>query len=193
MQEMVVAKRILVIRGQKVMIDSDLAEIYSVTTKRFNEQVRRNINRFPADFMFQLTVEEKAEVVANCDHLANLKYSPHLPYVFTEHGAIMAASVLNSPKAVDMSVFVVRAFVRMREILSTHKQLAEKLQELEYVTPNQRHTGQDKLILAHRRTVYQRAKNKNPERWSGQTRTSTAPAEVILNKQRTSIAEKNAA
>ncbi len=131
MQEIVVAKRILVIREQKVMIDSDLAEIYSVTTKRFNEQVRRNINRFPADFMFQLTVEEKAEVVANCDHLATLKYSPHLPYVFTEHGAIMAASVLNSPKAVDMSVFVVRAFVRMREILSTHKQLAEKLQELE--------------------------------------------------------------
>ncbi|WP_291322206.1 ORF6N domain-containing protein [Desulfonatronospira sp.] len=82
MQEIVVAKRILVIREQKVMIDSDLAEIYSVTTKRFNEQVRRNINRFPADFMFQLTVEEKAEVVANCDHLATLKYSPHLPYVF---------------------------------------------------------------------------------------------------------------
>ncbi len=131
LQEMVVAKRILVIRDQKVMIDSYLAEIYSVTTKRFNEQVRRNIKRFPSDFMFQLTREEKAWVVANCDHIENLKYSPHLPYVFTEHGAIMAASVLNSAKAVEMSVFVVRAFVRMREILSTHKQLAAKLEELE--------------------------------------------------------------
>ena len=119
MREMIVAKRILLIRGQKVMIDSDLAEIYSVTTKRFNEQVRRNIRRFPSDFMFQLTSDEKAWVVANCDHLQNLKYSPHLPYVFTEHGAIMAASVLNSAKAVEMSVFVVRAFVRMREILGS--------------------------------------------------------------------------
>ena len=129
--EMVLAKRILIIRSHKVMMDSDLAEIYSVTTKRFNEQVKRNKDRFPQDFMFQLTREEKAWVVANCDHLSNLKYSPHLPYVFTEHGAIMAASVLNSPKAVEMSVFVVRAFVRMREILATHKQLAEKLVELE--------------------------------------------------------------
>lgn len=131
MRETIVARRIIVIRSQKVMIDSDLAEIYSVTTKRFNEQVRRNIKRFPSDFMFQLTSDEKAWVVANCDHLQNLKYSPHLPYVFTEHGAIMAASVLNSAKAVEMSVFVVRAFVRMREILSTHKQLAKKLEELE--------------------------------------------------------------
>ena len=122
------------------MMDSDPAEIYSVATKRFNEQVKRNKDSFPQDFMFQLTGEEKSWVVANCDHLSNLKYSPHLPYVFTEHGAIMAASVLNSPKAVEMSVFVVRAFVRMREILATHKQLAEKLVELEEKITDHDHT-----------------------------------------------------
>ena len=81
-----VAQRILVIRGQKVMLDADLAEMYGVETKRLNEQVKRNIDRFPIDFMFQLTAEEKAEVVANCDHLANLKFSRALPFAFTEHG-----------------------------------------------------------------------------------------------------------
>jgi uncharacterized coiled-coil protein SlyX len=124
-------QRILVLRGERVMIDSDLAELYGVTTKRFNEQVKRNLERFPIDFMFQLTAEEKTEVVANCDHLAKLKFSPHLPRVFTEHGAIMAASVLNSPQAVEMSVFVVRAFVRLRRMLIEHKVLAERLDELE--------------------------------------------------------------
>ena len=94
-----VHRRIVVIRGGKVILDTDLANLYGVTTKRLNEQVKRNVERFPADFMFQLTNEEKAEVVANCDHLVRLKYSPMLPYAFTEHGAIMAASVLNSERA----------------------------------------------------------------------------------------------
>jgi hypothetical protein len=105
-----VTQSILVIRGQKVMLDADLAELYATTTKRLNEQVKRNRARFPADFMFPLTNEEKAEVVANCDHLSRLKFSSVLPMAFTEHGAIMAASVLNSARAVEMSVFVVRAF-----------------------------------------------------------------------------------
>ena len=124
-------QRILVLRGECVMIDSDLAELYGVTTKRFNEQVKRNPERFPVDFMFQLTPEEKKEVVAKCDHLNKLKFSPHLPRVFTEHGAIMAASVLNSPRAVEMSVFVVRAFVRLRQMLIEHHELAARLDELE--------------------------------------------------------------
>lgn len=124
-------QRIVVLRGERVMIDSDLAELYGVTTKRFNEQVKRNLTRFPIDFMFQLTAEEKAEVVAKCDHLEKLKFSPHLPRAFTEHGAIMAASVLNSPRAVEMSVFVVRAFVRLRELLLGHQELAARLEELE--------------------------------------------------------------
>ena len=92
-----VEETILYIKGKRVILDADLAWLYGVTTKRLNEQVRRNRGRFPEDFIFQLSTEEKAEVVANCDHLSNLKFSRTLPYAFTEHGAIMAASVLNTP------------------------------------------------------------------------------------------------
>jgi hypothetical protein len=126
-----IESRIFVIRGAKVMLDSDLAELYQVSTKRLNEQVKRNRERFPADFMFQLTAAEKAGVVANCDHLKKLKFSPALPHAFTEHGAVMLASVLNSPVAVQASIRVVRAFVRLREVLATHKELARKLTQLE--------------------------------------------------------------
>lgn len=132
---------ILTIRGQKVLLDSDLAELYGVSTKRLNEQVRRNRKRFPDDFMFRLTRDEKTEVVANCDHLARLKFSPSLPHAFTEHGAIMAANVLNSPRAVEVGVYVVRAFVKLRQFLATHKELAQKLAELE-----QRVDGHDDAI-----------------------------------------------
>ena len=98
------------------MLDADLAGLYGVTTKRLNEQVKRNRKRFPADFMFQLTSREKAEVVANCDHLTRLKFSPTNPFAFTEHGAVMVASVINSERAVEVSVYVVRAFVKLREL-----------------------------------------------------------------------------
>ncbi len=113
------------------MLDADLAALYGVSTKRLNEQVKRNRLRFPRDFMFQLTAGEKAEVVANCDHLQRLKFSPGLPYTFTEHGAIMVASVLNTSRAVEVSVYVVRAFVKLREMMGPHKELAGKLNELE--------------------------------------------------------------
>lgn len=126
-----VASRIMNVRGRKIIIDADLASLYGVGTKVLNQAVKRNIDRFPTDFMFTLTKEEKDEVVTNCDHLSQLKYSSHLPNVFTEHGAIMAATILNSPKAVEMSIFVVRAFVRLREMFSSQKQLASKLIELE--------------------------------------------------------------
>jgi len=126
-----VERAVLVIRGHKVMLDADLAAIYGTSTKAFNQAINRNAARFPSDFMFRLTQAEKDEVVTTCDHLSRLKYSPTLPLAFTEHGAIMAASVLNSPKAVEMSVVVVRAFVKLREILATHRQLAMKLAELE--------------------------------------------------------------
>ncbi len=126
-----IQQRILLIRGVKVIIDADLAEFYGVPTRRLNEQVKRNRERFPEDFMFQLTTDEKAEVIANCDHLEKLKFSKALPFAFTEHGAIMAAAVLNSPRAVDVSVFVVRAFVRLREVISGHRELARKIAELE--------------------------------------------------------------
>ena len=111
------------------MLDADLAELYGVTTKRLNEQVKRNRNRFPKDFIF--LSKEKAEVVANCDHLKRLKFSPTLPYAFTEHGTVMLASVLNSRRAIEVSIHVVRVFVRIREMLSTHKEVSRKLSELE--------------------------------------------------------------
>ncbi len=103
--------RIHLIRGQRIMLDADLAEIYGVKTKRLNEQVRRNPRRFPMDFMFQLSPAEKAEVVAKCDHLKGLKFSPAPPFAFTEHGAVMLAAVLNSSRAVQASVAIARAFV----------------------------------------------------------------------------------
>ena len=126
-----VEKTILLIRGEKVILDTDLAALYGVSTKRLNEQVKRNKGRFPDDFTFQLTDAEKAEVVANCDHLRKLRFSPKLPYAFTEHGTIMAANVLNSERAVQASVEVVRAFVRLRQMLASNAELAHKLEELE--------------------------------------------------------------
>jgi hypothetical protein len=126
-----IEKRILLIRGHKVMIDSDLAGLYGVTTKRLNEQVKRNRERFPEEFMFQLTGKEKAEVVANCDHLKRLKFSPSLPNAFTEHGAIMLATVLNSPLAVQTSIQIVKTFVKLRQMLTDNAALARKLIDLE--------------------------------------------------------------
>jgi hypothetical protein len=102
-----------------------------VSTKRLNEQVKRNRDRFPDDFTFQLTTSEKSELVAHCGHLSRLKFAKTLPHAFTEHGAIMAASVLNSRQAVEVSVFVVRAFVKIRRVLSEHRELAQQLSELE--------------------------------------------------------------
>jgi hypothetical protein len=126
-----IESRILLVRGQRVMIDADLAELYGVPTKALNQALKRNRDRFPPDFGFRLSRSEKIEVVTNCDHLARLKYSPSVPYAFTEHGAIMAANVLNSPRAVAMSVHVVRAFVRLREVIASHKELVKRLDELE--------------------------------------------------------------
>lgn len=127
---------IAALRGQRVILDSDLAALYGVETKRFNEQVKRNAARFPADFMFQLTAEESDSLRSQ---IATLKtgrgqHRKYLPYVFTEHGAIMAAMVLNSPRAVEVSVYVVRAFVRLREAAVLHKDLAERLASLEEKT-----------------------------------------------------------
>lgn len=112
-------------------MDTDLADLYGVTTKVLNQAVKRNRERFPAEFTFQLSEEEKTEVVTVCDHLKNIKYSRVLPYVFTEHGALMLASALNSPRAVEVSIYVVKVFVRLREIMNSHQDLARKLEELE--------------------------------------------------------------
>ena len=126
-----IEQRILLIRGEKVIVDADLSEFYGVPTKRLNEQVKRNKDRFPDDFMFQISAEEKSEVVANCDHLSKLKYSKSLPYAFTEHGAIMAASVLNSKKAVEVSVYIVRAFVKLRRMVGENKELSMRIVKID--------------------------------------------------------------
>ena len=121
------------IRGQNVILDGDLARLYGVPTKRLNEQVRRNMLRFPADFMFQLTAEEATALRSQNATLKGGRgqHRKYLPFAFTEHGAIMAASILNSPTAVEISVFVVRAFVKMRELVLEHKELARKVDALE--------------------------------------------------------------
>lgn len=129
--EEVLLSKILHVRNQKVMIDRDLAELYGATTKRLNEQVKRNIKRFPVDFMFQLTQAEKEEVVAKCDHLKPLKYSPNLPYVFTEHGAVMLASVLNSDRAIEVNVRIVKLFNAMRAMVHTSQQLLLRLEKID--------------------------------------------------------------
>jgi phage regulator Rha-like protein len=128
----VVEQRIFLIRGKKVMIDRDLADLYGVETKYLNRQVRRNKERFPEEFMFQLTSQEKIELVTNWHRFQSLKHSTTLPYAFTEHGVSMLASVLNSKTAVKISITIIKAFVRLREILSSHKELAYKLKELEH-------------------------------------------------------------
>jgi cell division septum initiation protein DivIVA len=126
-----VESRIFVLRQQKVILDRDLAQLYGVPVKRLNEQVKRNRERFPDDFMFQLTKVEETDLQSQASAKPGRGGRRYAPYAFTEHGAIMAATVLNSERAVEMSVFVVRAFVRLREMLSTNQQLAGKIDELE--------------------------------------------------------------
>ncbi len=127
-----VESKILEIRGERVMLDADLADVYGVTTKALNQAIKRNLDRFPADFRFQLTPEEldslRSQIVTSKEGRGGRRYSP---FVFTEHGALMAATVLNSPRAVEMSVFVVRAFVRLREYARGHAEIAKRLDALE--------------------------------------------------------------
>jgi len=125
-----IERRILLIRRQKVMLDSDLAQLYGVSTKRLNEQVKRNRKRFPSDFMFQLSEQEKSEVVANCDHLKNLKFSPVLPSAFTEHGAIMLASVLNSSTAVEVRFLPVKCSTKQLEQRFSRQDATETKSEI---------------------------------------------------------------
>ena len=126
------SRSILILRGHRVILDSDLAAIYGVSTGRFNEAVKRNIERFPDDFMLRLSAAEYAALISQN---ATSKMGPggrrKLPWAFTEHGAIQAANVLNSPRAIAMGVYVVRAFVQLRELLASNKDLARRLDELE--------------------------------------------------------------
>jgi hypothetical protein len=122
---------ILTLRQQKVILDADLSGLYGVPNKALNQAVKRNADRFPADFLFQLTDAEKTEVVTNCDHLGRLKFSRTRPFAFTEHGALMAANVPNSPDAVRMSVYVVRAFIKQREMILAQVDVLKRLAQMD--------------------------------------------------------------
>ena len=126
-----VARSILLVRGQNVMLDTDLAELYGVSTKALNQAVKRNRDRFPEGFMFWLTRAEKEQVVTLRDHLRRLRFSPTLPYAFTEHGTIMLASVLKSRVALRTSVQIVRMFIQLRETVASHPHLAKRLDALQ--------------------------------------------------------------
>lgn len=126
-----IESKILYLRGQKVMIDYDLAVLYDVPTKRLNEQVKRNIERFPDDFIFQLNKIETGILVANCDRLKTLKHSSSLPYAFTEQGVAMLSSVLKSKRAVEVNIAIMRIFVNIRKFISSYEGLAMKIAELE--------------------------------------------------------------
>jgi hypothetical protein len=140
-----ITRSILILRGHRMLLDAELATLYGVTTKRFNEQVRRNRERFPADFMFQLSVLEtealRSQIATSNAPRRGRGGRRYRPYAFTEHGAIMAAMILSSPHAVEMSVYVVRAFVQLRELLASNKELARRFAQLE--------TRLDKKLFAH--------------------------------------------
>lgn len=128
----VLQEKIFTIRNKRIMIDKDLAELYGIETKKLNQAVKRNLSRFPDDFMFQLTDEEQKELVTNCDRLKRLKFSTSNAYAFTEHGVTMLSSVLNSKQAIEINVQVVRAFIQLRQFALENKDLAKRVAELEH-------------------------------------------------------------
>ncbi len=140
-----IEQRIFLIRGHKVMIDRDLAELYGVETKYLNRQVKRNLQRFPQEFMLQLTDKEKNELVTFCHRFRTMKHSSVLPYAFTEHGVAMLASVLKSERAIKISIHIIKTFVKLRKIISTHKEFSSKLAQLERKI--EKHDGEIKLIF----------------------------------------------
>jgi ORF6N domain len=153
-----IARTILILRGRRVVLDTQLAGLYGVTTKRLNEQVKRNIDRFPGDFMFRLTQTEtitlnRSQFVTGSHKHRDPRFPP---FVFTEHGAIMAATILNSPRAVEMSLYVVRAFVQLRELLGSNKELVRRFAQLE-ARLNKKLAAHDKsiaeILLAIRRLM----------------------------------------
>ena len=158
----VITEKIFEIRGQKVMIDTDLAKLYGVATKVLNQAVKRNRARFPEDFMFRLTKEERNELVTICDQLTNLKHSSAMPYVFTESGVAMLSSVLNSEKAVQINLQIIRAFVRLRRMLAEHDALRLAIEGLERrVSRNERDI---QLAIKVLQQVFFPPKEKIPEK-----------------------------
>ena len=137
----IIENKILMIRGHRVMLDMELAKLYGVDTRNLNKAVSRNIDRFPNDFMFQLTEPETKELVTICDRFNTMKHSTVMPYVFTGQGVAMLSSVLNSERAIRVNILIMRAFTKIREILLTHKELAVKIEALE-----RKYAGHDQTI-----------------------------------------------
>ena len=127
----VIQRKIYLVRGHKVMLDHDLAELYGVTTRRLKEQVRRNLRRFPDDFMLSLTHEEVKSLRSQFATLKRGQHQKYLPYVFTEQGIAMLSSVLNSERAIDVNIQIIRVFTKLREFMISHKDLARKIEEME--------------------------------------------------------------
>lgn len=132
----IIINKIIVLRDVKVMIDKDLAELYGITTKQLNQQVKRNIKRFPEDFMFQINQEEKDDIILSFKHLNSLKFSTSLPYVFTEHGAVMLASIINSDKAIAVNIQVVRVFIQIRQALADNTDIRLEIEKIRKKTDN---------------------------------------------------------
>jgi hypothetical protein len=160
-----ITQAILVLRGQRVLLDAELAALYGVTTKRLNEQVKRNRDRFPEDFTFRLSLVELAAVNRSQLATGSQKHRDpkFAPFAFTEHGAIMAATVLSSPRAVEMSVYVVRAFVQLRELLASNTELARRLDELE-ARIEKKLVGHDDAIAAMLSAIRQLMSTPQPKR-----------------------------
>ena len=127
----IIQSKILFIRGKKIILDRDLAILYEVPTRALNQAVKRNIKRFPKHFMFQLTPEEKKELITNCDRFKPLKHSSALPYAFTEYGVAMLSSVLNSEKAIQVNIQIINVFIRIREMLIDYQELKEQIEAME--------------------------------------------------------------
>lgn len=159
-----IAQLIFVLRGQRVLLDSQLAELYGVTTKRFNEQVRRNLARFPSDFMFQVTPQElaalRSQIATSNAGRGGRRYAP---YAFSEHGTIMAAMILNSPRAIEMSVYVVRAFVQLRALLASNAELSKQLDDLEARLARTL-TSHDQAIAEIIKTIRQLMQHPEPKK-----------------------------
>lgn len=152
----VIENRIFIIRGLKVMIDRDLAELYEVKTMGLNQAVKRNSERFPEEFMFQLSKKEKKELITNCDRLALLKHSPFRPYAFTEQGIAMLSSVLKSKRAIQVNILIMKTFVRLRELISSHKDILAKIEELE-----KKYDSQFKIVFDALRRILAPTYSKN--------------------------------
>lgn len=160
-----IINKIIILRDQKVMIDKDLAQLYGVTTKRLNEQVKRNLKRFPIDFMFQVTHEEKEYIVSQFKHLEKLKFSSAIPYVFTEHGAVMLASVLNSDRAIEVNIQIIRVFNQIRQALLDNTELRMEIQNIKKKVDNQNKNIE--IVFKHLDEMVEKRENIKPRKQIG--------------------------